>query len=396
MAELVDGAVLAEPEEAPPNAGEPAGGRVRLGPEEAAHLCERGRLEVRRDGKPLDYPALIRAAAALQPRFEVRYPVYRSLRLRGYRLAAGPRDFRLYKRGSGPGGGPSEAYVWALSEREPVALGELAGVLTEATNVHKRLLLGMVDSEGDATFYEARRPHLPEGKPAEIPPSEGVPAGSRVLVSHAAAAEACEAAFFGRVEEGRLWLSRLEAAYLAGRGVLKLPAGNGIATPPKRGWFQRRRVAERGAGGADFQTRLAVYRDLRDRGLVARTGFKFGAHFRVYSKWPARHSDYLVHVLAPDHVFTLEEMARAVRLAQSVRKRLVFAHLEVTGPLQTAGTTPSVADETRGFPKGPARASDTATRREGVAGEKPAPTGREGFRVERQQVRYMELRRERP
>jgi tRNA-intron endonuclease len=326
MAEFNGGCVLAAPEEAPPGAGEPAEGKVRLGLEEAAHLCERGRLEVRRDGKPLDYPAFLRAAAALQPRFEVRYPVYRSLRLRGYRLAAGPRDFRLYKRGSGPGGGPSEAYVWALSEREPVALEELAGTLTEATNVHKRLLLGMVDSEGDITFYEARRPHLPEGKPAEIPPSEGVPAGSRVLVSNAAAVEACEAAFFGRVEEGRLWLSRLEAAYLAGRGVLNTDAGNGLPAPEKRSWF--RRAPKVSTGSADFAARLAVYRDLRDRGLVARTGFKFGAHFRVYSKWPSGHSDFLIHVLALGHLFTLEEMARAVRLAQSVRKRLAFAYLE--------------------------------------------------------------------
>ncbi len=319
MAELTASGVLAAPEEVPPGAGEPADGdKVRLGLEEAAHLCERGRLEVRRGAEPLDYPALLRAAAALQPRFEVRYPVYRSLRLRGYRIAPGPRDFRLYKRGSGPGGGPSEAYVWALSERDPVPLQLLAEVLTEATNVHKRLLLGMVDSEGDTTFYEARRPHFTEGKAADIPPSEGVPAGSRVLLSDPVAVAACEAAFLGRVEEGRLWLSRLEAAYLAGRGVLKLPSGDGPPATERRGWFKRR-------AGSVFDARLAVYRDLRDRGLVARTGFKFGAHFRVYSKWPSGHSDYLVHILPRDHVFTLDEMARAVRLAQSVRKRLVLA-----------------------------------------------------------------------
>lgn len=346
MAELTGGAVVATPEEVPPGAGEPDGGRVRLGLEEAAHLCERGRLEVRCGAEPIDYPSFLKVAAALQPRFELRYSVYRSLRLRGYRVAPGPRDFRLYKRGSGPGGGPSEAYVWALGERDPVPLGELVEVLAEAVNVHKRLLLGMVDGEGDLTFYEARRPHLPEGKPAEIQALEGVPAGSRVLVADPAAATACQGAFFGRAEEGRLWLSRLEAAYLAGRGVLKLPAGDGIGTPEKRGWFQSALRFRGGGGaglwmggrgrsplppsdrGATFDARLAVYRDLRDRGLVVRTGFKFGAHFRVYSKWPAGHSDYLVHALPPDHIFTLDEMARAVRLSQSVRKRLVFAHLE--------------------------------------------------------------------
>ncbi len=322
MAELTRDGVLAGPEEAPPNTGEPAGEKIHLGLEEAAHLCERGRLEVRRGAEALDYPGLLRAAAALQPRFEVRYPVYRSLRLRGYRLAPGPRDFRLYKRGAGPGGGPSETYVWALPEREPVPLRLLAEVLTEATNVHKRLLLGMVDSEGEVTFYEARLPHFPEGKAADIPPCQGAPAGSRVLVSDPAAVQACEAAFIGRAEEGRLWLSRLEAAYLAGRGGLRLP--DGAPAPERRGWFRRSAKP----AGAEFDARLAVYRDLRDRGLVARTGFKFGAHFRVYSQWPAGHSDYLVHVLPQEHVFTLVEMSRAVRLSQSVRKRLVFAYPE--------------------------------------------------------------------
>jgi tRNA-intron endonuclease len=38
------------------------------------------------------------------------------------------------------------------------------------------------------------------------------------------------------------------------------------------------------------------------------------------------HSEYLVHTIPEDHVFHLPVVSRAVRLAHSVRKLMVFAH----------------------------------------------------------------------
>src|SRR3989344_2203518 len=34
----------------------------------------------------------------------------------------------------------------------------------------------------------------------------------------------------------------------------------------------------------EFPQKYVVYRDLRERGYVVRTGFKFGTHFRVYER----------------------------------------------------------------------------------------------------------------
>ena len=79
-------------------------------------------------------------------------------------------------------------------------------------------------------------------------------------------------------------------------------------------------------------------------GLVPKTGFKFGTHFRVYKniekiennekieknddmiKLP--HSDYLVHAIEEDHVFSLQQLSRAVRLANSVRKEMIFGTVD--------------------------------------------------------------------
>jgi tRNA-intron endonuclease len=64
--------------------------------------------------------------------------------------------------------------------------------------------------------------------------------------------------------------------------------------------------------------------------MVVKTGFKFGTHFRVYKsvggleKVP--HSDFLVHTVPEDHVFFPPVLSRAVRLAHSVRKEMVFAY----------------------------------------------------------------------
>ncbi len=81
---------------------------------------------------------------------------------------------------------------------------------------------------------------------------------------------------------------------------------------------------------SDFDQKYSVYRDLRDRGMVVKTGFKFGTHFRVYKQVQCLekvpHSEYLVHTLPADHIFLPPVLSRAVRLAHSVRKQMVFAY----------------------------------------------------------------------
>ena len=79
----------------------------------------------------------------------------------------------------------------------------------------------------------------------------------------------------------------------------------------------------------DIEGRLIVYKDLKKNGLLVKTGFKFGAHFRAYTEKPnITHAEYLVHVIPKDFESIWAEMSRAVRLAHSVNKEIVFASIE--------------------------------------------------------------------
>ena len=75
-----------------------------------------------------------------------------------------------------------------------------------------------------------------------------------------------------------------------------------------------------------------VYEDWRLRGYVVKTGFKFGAHFRIYfpgaspvreDKWI--HSKHVLHVFPKDQKMLISEWARAVRVAHSVKKTFLLS-----------------------------------------------------------------------
>lgn len=80
-----------------------------------------------------------------------------------------------------------------------------------------------------------------------------------------------------------------------------------------------------------------VYEDWRLRGYVVKTGFKFGAHFRIYfpGASPAKegkyvHSRHVLHVFPKDQKLLISEWARAVRVAHGVKKTFLLGIPELT------------------------------------------------------------------
>ncbi len=80
--------------------------------------------------------------------------------------------------------------------------------------------------------------------------------------------------------------------------------------------------------------KYSAYKDLRDRGLLVKTGFKFGTHFRVYErgvklkrgpKETREHTKWIVHAIPTDFTCSLPELSRAVRLAHNIRARMLWA-----------------------------------------------------------------------
>ena len=316
-----------------------SGDSIALAPVEAAHLLYRGDLE------SVSGMAFREFLASREPGFGPRFLVYVDLRDRGFYLSparegwipegidvdsAGPGtedgssregtglgspDFVVYPRGKGPENGEVAHRVTVVGERAEIRASALGpGVLA------------VVDEEGDLTYLEVSA-FDPSGETDYEP--AGTVTGSllddRVLVWEPPSG-LYEDGFYGQPLAGRgarhevLHLSLLEAADLAARGVLDLESGDGVEAVLERG-----RTVE----GERFDRRLRIYRTLRDRDTAPRTGFKFGADFRVYrdveSAENPGHSEFLVRVRPREHVFGPRDLALDVRMAQGVRKRMVFA-----------------------------------------------------------------------
>ncbi len=288
------------------------GNEIALAPVEAAHLLSRGDLRV----GDLDFPAFVRRME--DPTFLVRFLVYADLRERGFYLSPAREgwvddppenaQFVVYERGSGPWEDDRLYELRVAGERESFPVAALEGTLA------------VVDEESEVTYFEVARPTI-EGSSADFSGS----IGADLLADRAIVWDPPEPLFtnhfYGQPLAGRegeggpLQLSLIEAAYLARRGVLS------TADPV----LDRGRAVE----GERFDRRLAVYAALRERGVVPKTGFKFGADFRVYTDVESvadlGHSEYLLRVLPSDHAFPPRDLALDVRLAHGVRKRMVFA-----------------------------------------------------------------------
>jgi tRNA-intron endonuclease len=86
----------------------------------------------------------------------------------------------------------------------------------------------------------------------------------------------------------------------------------------------------------DLMLKYIAYSDLRSRGYIVKTGLKFGAHFRVYDRGEKpgeAHSKFLVQAVPEGIKLTPTEIARAVRLAHSVRKKIFWAVVDEDGDI---------------------------------------------------------------
>ncbi len=135
---------------------------------------------------------------------------------------------------------------------------------------------------------------------------------------------------FGKpLSGGKLQLAPVEVLYLVENGKLEVVEGKS-----ERPISFEKLWARFSKSDPDLMLKYRVYSDLRSRGYVVKTGLKFGAHFRVYGRGekPGEvHSRYLVHAIPEGTKFTPSELARAVRLAHSVRKTMFFAVVDDEG-----------------------------------------------------------------
>jgi tRNA-intron endonuclease len=134
-------------------------GKVQLSLLEALYLMEKGRLRVCEGKKLLSFDVFIKKARKVEPNFWIRYCVFKDIRNRGYIIKTALKfgaDFRIYDRGVKPGEDHAKWIVYPVHEGEHLTWYDFSAKNRVAHSTKKRLLIGVVDDEGDVTYYEIR------------------------------------------------------------------------------------------------------------------------------------------------------------------------------------------------------------------------------------------------
>ncbi len=309
--------------------GRPKDDSLELTLVEAAYLLYKNKLDIELDDGVLGFEDFFTEAAKRQQYFELKYIVYKDLRERGFYVQSGVTDFRVYPRGGHPGKTPAKSFVYVRSERIPMPLSDLLPSVNAAENVRKQMILAIVDEESDLTYYEVKKVKV-KGKTKIIKPAQDLIRSTlledRVIVWDAESSQYLHGnGFYGKpLDNERLQLSLVESAYLLELGLIDIQKSDSGDSMDLNDFSSVASSIE-----PDFIRKYMAYKDLRNSGLVPKTGFKFGTHFRVYAEMVSvdkiPHSEYLIHSIATDHVFMLPVMSRAIRLANSVRKRMLYA-----------------------------------------------------------------------
>lgn len=174
--------------------------------------------------------------------------------------------------------------------------------------------IAIVDNESEITFFLISKFDEKGKHKEEIRKITGKVVGNRVISEDV---EIFRKYFYGTEKNRIVILSPYESLYLIESGKLELESSS---------VKDLKKLVERKL--------YIVYRDLRLRRFMVKTGFKFGSDFRVYefirSVNELSHSKYLVKVIR--NSITPREIAGDVRLSQSVNKKLIYADVENNEP----------------------------------------------------------------
>jgi len=291
---------------------------------EGVFLLGDEKINIYSNKKQVNFRDLIKLAAEKIPGFEIKYLVFRDLRYRGHAVNIyDEKEFDLYidkKEDNKP------HYISVFSERNNFDVKKTKNLIKTAKEKKGDLWYAIVDEEGDLTYYDVSQIE-PKGniKKHTYSKDTGILLENRIVIfNENLATMLLDKEFFGKPFGNGLQLSMVEALYLMEKGVIEIreKAIGGKLTLKKFKTIIKKTQS-------DIDARLLVFKDLKKHGLIVKTGFKFGSHFRAYTKKPdLTHAEYLIHVVSKGYRSIWAEISRAVRLAHSVNKEIVFARID--------------------------------------------------------------------
>jgi tRNA-intron endonuclease len=293
---------------------------------EGVFLLDEGKMRLFQNKKQINFPQLLRLAAQQIPEFETKYLVFKDLRNRGHAITLCNNDvpvmFRNFKQNHE---NVPSCIIAAFSERDILDIDATKQLIQQVTKKNSALWFALVDEEGDLTYYDVSGIDLAgDNSEQRYPKGTCILLKNRlILFDKKLADQLIQKEFFGKPFGEVLQLSFVEALYLLERNVLEIQTNDGKNLSETKCINLMMKLQP------DIEQRVLVFKDLKQRGLLVKTGFKFGAHFRAYTKQPDKtHAEYLIHVVEKGFMSIWAEISRAVRLAHSVNKEFVFARID--------------------------------------------------------------------
>lgn len=141
----------------------------------------------------------------------------------------------------------------------------------------------------------------------------------RVIVKDENAHNLYNKRYYGNLTDSGLELSFIEALFLLTKNKIEIYDDDKLITKEDLTDIIRQK---------HIFSHYLVYKDLRIRGYIIKTGFKYGSDFRIYERGHALgdgHSNFLVKILSEEQEIKVRDFSSYVRVAHGVRKTLLLA-----------------------------------------------------------------------
>lgn len=139
------------------NFGQPIGQKIQYSLSEALYLIEKGKIEVMKNKKIIEFEELFKLFKKIDSRIQLKYPVFKDLRDKGYVVKTALKfgaDFRVYEKGRTPDEEHAKWIVFVEHESNKFSWQDFSSKNRVAHSTKKNLLIAILDEESDVSYYE--------------------------------------------------------------------------------------------------------------------------------------------------------------------------------------------------------------------------------------------------
>lgn len=137
--------------------GEKQEGKIVYSLVEALYLVEKARMELSRGKTKLSFDKLMDLVLELDSKIGTKYSVFKDMRDRGFIVKTALKfgaEFRVYDKGVQPGEDHARWILYPVRESEVMTWHDFSAKNRVAHSTKKNLLIGIVDEEGEVTYYQ--------------------------------------------------------------------------------------------------------------------------------------------------------------------------------------------------------------------------------------------------